>query len=546
VNAPGELVREEIEGFFAGRRLDDLLVLYLSCHGVKDASGRLYFAAMTTKLSRLAASGISSDFVYEQVERCRARKILLLLDCCYSGAYLKGHRARAADRANIRALDGTGRAVITSSTALEYAFEIDTGEVTGTAAPSIFTAILVEGLRSGDADRDGDGLVSVDDLYGYVHDRVREATPNQTPEKKWGDLRGDFIIAKNPHAPMAQREALPARLSEALQSPFSSVRETAIRELAALAFGIRPGLALTAREKLQSLAGDDRLQVSTAAMAALFEPAPRREDTSRPNARAGITAPGSQPATRDKNPQPAADRPGKPADSQPASPVSRAQGQQAIEEPRATGKAPTRPPRRDRLWERVRATFREWHDTPGSRHVPQPPAGENPLSPQTAMPRAGDRTSRPRKLWHGRLRASLIVLILLAATSHIGRKPTRTTTHGRPSPAATPTIPSAMAGSWAGTIRQHSVTGTFTVNAKLALTRSSRSGTVDYSGPFTCSDRLRLVSSSGTTLIMDQQIIQGPCQNGTVTLRKDTNNTMTFTFRGVGAPPATGTLTKQP
>src|SRR5580700_5603444 len=60
VNEPGELVREEIEGFFSDRRLGDLLVLYISCHGVKDPSGRLYFAATTTKLARLAASGISS------------------------------------------------------------------------------------------------------------------------------------------------------------------------------------------------------------------------------------------------------------------------------------------------------------------------------------------------------------------------------------------------------------------------------------------------------------------------------------------------------
>lgn len=63
VNQPGQLVEEEIEGFFADRKPDDLLVLYLSCHGVKDQDGRLYFAATDTKLQRLAASGISSTFV---------------------------------------------------------------------------------------------------------------------------------------------------------------------------------------------------------------------------------------------------------------------------------------------------------------------------------------------------------------------------------------------------------------------------------------------------------------------------------------------------
>jgi hypothetical protein len=273
VNEPGPLLLEEIEGFFDNRRLDDLLLLYLSCHGVKDPAGRLYFAAATTKLSRMASSGISTDFVYEQVDRCRARKILLVLDCCYSGAYMKGRRSRGRSRAGIGPLAGKGRAVITSSTALEYSFEMDTGQVTGAAAPSVFTTALVEGLRTGEADRDGDGLVSLDDLYGHVYDKVREITPHQTPEKKWGDVSGDFIIAKNPHPPSGEREPLPAKLIDELRSANSGVREPAFRELVRLAFGTRQGLALTARETLQVLADDESPMVSSAAMAALRDSA---------------------------------------------------------------------------------------------------------------------------------------------------------------------------------------------------------------------------------------------------------------------------------
>jgi outer membrane protein assembly factor BamB len=246
LNAPGHLLREEIDGFFADRRPDHLLVLYLSCHGVMDAAGQLHFAASTTKLSRLASTGIDAHFVYEQVDRCRARKILLLLDCCYSGAYLKGHRPKAERRrAGIRSPDGRGRAVITSCTALEYAFEIDTGQVTGTAAPSVFTSALVEGLRTGNADRDGDGLVSLDELYTYVFDRVRETTPHQTPEKKWGDIRGDFIIAKNPLPPARQPHPTATAAGKADDSPKPS---TTRRALLGLAVASAAGLALTGWE----------------------------------------------------------------------------------------------------------------------------------------------------------------------------------------------------------------------------------------------------------------------------------------------------------
>jgi outer membrane protein assembly factor BamB len=237
LDKPGHLLREEIDAFFAGRQPHDLLVLYLSCHGVKDASGRLNFAVSTTKLDRLASTGISADFIYEIIDHCDARKILLLLDCCYSGAYFKGHRPKAAGRAAIRPLDGRSRAVITSSTELEYAFEIDTGQVTGTAAPSVFTSALVEGLRTGQADRDGDGLVSVDDLYVYVFDAVRAVTPHQTPEKKWGDIRGDFVIARNPRPPARQSQP-PSTGAEAAGRPRGTTRRVLLGLAAVSATGL--------------------------------------------------------------------------------------------------------------------------------------------------------------------------------------------------------------------------------------------------------------------------------------------------------------------
>jgi uncharacterized caspase-like protein len=183
IDQPDYLLREEIEGFFADRKLADLLVFYASCHGVKDQSGRLYFATTTTKVGRLASTAISAEFLYEQVDRCRARRILVLLDCCYSGSYARGHLPRSADRVGIGLHEGRGRAAISSSTEEEYSFEVATGEVAGAAAPSLFTAALVKGLGTGAADIDDDGRVSVDDLYSYVREQVRAATPHQTPEK---------------------------------------------------------------------------------------------------------------------------------------------------------------------------------------------------------------------------------------------------------------------------------------------------------------------------------------------------------------------------
>jgi hypothetical protein len=200
VDQPGQLVEEEIEGFFADRKPDDLLVLYLSCHGIKDQDGRLYFAATDTRLQRLAASGVSSRFVNEQMDNSRSKRIVLLLDCCYSGAFARGFATRGGETIELKErFQGRGRVVITASSAMEYAFEA--GEVTSEGGqPSVFTAAVVQGLETGEADRDGDGQVSADELYDFVFDRVREATPNQRP-RIFSDVQGALYIALNPNSP---------------------------------------------------------------------------------------------------------------------------------------------------------------------------------------------------------------------------------------------------------------------------------------------------------------------------------------------------------
>ena len=200
VNQPGQVVEEEIEGFFADRKPDDLLVLYLSCHGVKDPDGRLYFAAKDTRLQRLAASGISSAFVNEEMGHSRCRRVVLLLDCCYSGAFAGGFATRGGEGVELKErFQGRGRVVITASSAMEYALEA--GQLTAVSGqPSVFTSAVVQGLETGEADRDGDGLVSVDELYDFVFDKVRQATPNQRPGM-FSDVQGALYIAQNPNPP---------------------------------------------------------------------------------------------------------------------------------------------------------------------------------------------------------------------------------------------------------------------------------------------------------------------------------------------------------
>jgi hypothetical protein len=67
-----------------------------------------------TKLHRLGATAVAAEFVNRCMTRSRSRRIVLLLDCCYAGAFERGMLARGDKEMAIKTrLGGRGRAVIT-------------------------------------------------------------------------------------------------------------------------------------------------------------------------------------------------------------------------------------------------------------------------------------------------------------------------------------------------------------------------------------------------------------------------------------------------
>ena len=194
-NETDAALRRRIAAFFSDRARDSLLLLHFSCHGLKDDSGQLYFAAADTEVAHLDATAIPAEFVSRQMARSRSNNVLMLLDCCYSGAIARGLRFRAGDSVDVSDhLGGSGRAIITASNAMEYAFEGD--ELTGEGRPSVFTSAVVKALETGEADRDQDSWISVRELYDYVCDEVREITPNQRPNML-SHLEGELYVARS-------------------------------------------------------------------------------------------------------------------------------------------------------------------------------------------------------------------------------------------------------------------------------------------------------------------------------------------------------------
>ena len=258
INEPLHRVGEAIGDLYRDRRRDDLTLLYFTGHGLKDDDGRLYLAMTNTVRDNLLFTGLPAEQVDQAMERCASRQKVLVLDCCYSGAFPAGRLAKADSAVHtLERFQGRGRTVLTASDTTQYSFE---GEQThGEAVQSVFTRHLVAGLRDGSADLDGDGDITIDELYSYVHDRVVAEMPQQRP-KKQDNVEGRIVIARNINW------TLPTYLRNAIGSPIAADRLAALDGLAHLHRIGNDMVRNSVELEIRSLSDDDSKAVSDKAM----------------------------------------------------------------------------------------------------------------------------------------------------------------------------------------------------------------------------------------------------------------------------------------
>lgn len=223
-NEQRDVISDRLEEFFENSRLNDVLLLYFAGHGDLDDRGNFYFVAKNTKGDRLRGSGIADRFIHETMVRSLSKRQILILDCCYSGAFPKDWISRSDASVGIKQkLTGEGRIVLTASDALEFAYEKreSSGEV-----KSLFTSRLIEGMEGGQADLDGDGFIDVDELYNYIEERIRCEDPSQRPLKA-GIVQGRLWLGRA----AARKDAIPRSVVDLLQHNYPTVRLAGIDEL---------------------------------------------------------------------------------------------------------------------------------------------------------------------------------------------------------------------------------------------------------------------------------------------------------------------------
>ena len=247
-------LQDRIYDFLSQADPADFLLLYYSGHGRLHEGRRLYLTAARTDLDRLPPTAIPTDELRHWVDECRAGEVVLVLDCCHAGAF-----------ADLKQRGDRSRIVIVSAGATESAHEGDGYKQH--ALPSAFAGPFLEGLRTGAADNDGNGIISVREAFEYAAARMVDRERRQTPQMRAAGV-GDLILTNAPRRP----ELIPRDLLLLTRSRLPSARALAVEELSVWA-RVRNRTReqmLAAEETLETLERDEDERVAARARQALL------------------------------------------------------------------------------------------------------------------------------------------------------------------------------------------------------------------------------------------------------------------------------------
>ncbi|MFQ5628545.1 MAG: caspase family protein, partial [bacterium] len=203
----------------------DRVLFYYAGHGIADegADGRPqgYLVPADAKANDISHTSVSMDLLYQTLDGLKCRHLLLVLDCCFSGAFRWSSSSRDLFTATPgklyqehfdRFVREPAWQVLTSSAFDQKALDILDGKPTGdrgvakkNAAHSPFAHYLFEGL-AGEADvqhgQEGDGIITATELYAYIRDMIepksielgdeQRQTPSFFPLPK--HRKGEFIF----------------------------------------------------------------------------------------------------------------------------------------------------------------------------------------------------------------------------------------------------------------------------------------------------------------------------------------------------------------
>jgi hypothetical protein len=224
IDEPHYTVTERLDEVMSESNFDDFIVFYFSGHGKINAQGELFLSCRNTKESRLNATGLKYKHIMELVEAHGKDRVAIILDCCYAGRAVSGLKGSVQEQVKSALDTGRGIFLLGASGATQTAQE---RELDGNG---IFTKQIIEGLSTGAADIDNDGLISLNDLAKYVRDEFRRKKIGQDPISAGMTRNDDLFLGTNRRIVHAKAIAAIKEKIDGARTQFSKITYRAIED----------------------------------------------------------------------------------------------------------------------------------------------------------------------------------------------------------------------------------------------------------------------------------------------------------------------------
>ncbi|MCH8047391.1 MAG: caspase family protein, partial [Planctomycetes bacterium] len=187
-------LQAEMPRFLSKPAAGDTVFVFFSGHGFTDKGGQTYLAPRDCRRKALALSALRVDQVSNWLKQCKAKRKILVLDCCHAGGKNIEATGSSSEQISEAFRDAAGLITLASCKRDEKSFEWEEKR------HGLFTYFLVEGL-SGAADVDKNRIVDSDELYKYVWkkvpDQASRMADRQTPVRHIPrDTEGVFELAR--------------------------------------------------------------------------------------------------------------------------------------------------------------------------------------------------------------------------------------------------------------------------------------------------------------------------------------------------------------
>lgn len=217
----------KIKDFLMKSGVDDEVIIFIAGHGLLNKNYDYYFATSDIDFKNPEARGVTFAEIESILDGIPARQKILFMDTCHSGEVDReeikeikkkktesgevtfrdiGESEYESNNESIKKLGiknttsllqemftdlrkGSGAIVIASSGGMEFAWE------GGAFKNGLFTHCLIEGLKTGDADLNHNGEITISELKEYVADKVEKLTNGlQKPTSRRENYEFDFVI----------------------------------------------------------------------------------------------------------------------------------------------------------------------------------------------------------------------------------------------------------------------------------------------------------------------------------------------------------------